>query len=43
MRPGTFKNNISAQKLYLQFTMVFGILADSPQCDDLAAYAEWLL
>ena len=43
MRPGTFKNNISAQKLYLQFTMVFGIPADSPQCDDLAAYAEWLL
>ena len=36
-------NHRSAQKLFLQFTMVFEMATDSLDAEDFAAYAEWLL
>ena len=42
-RPGTLKNHWSAQKLYLQFNMVYQLGPDAPSTDSLAAYTEWLL
>ena len=42
-RPGTRRNLVSAQKLFLQFCLKFGIPMQEPTLDDLSAYVEWLI
>ena len=42
-RPGTRRNMISCQRLYLQFCLVMDIPLETPGVDDLGAFAEWLI
>ena len=42
-RPGTQRNLISSQRLFLQFCFIHNIPIKQPNVDDLGAYVEWLL
>ena len=42
-RPGTVKNYLSSQKLFLQFCLVYAVDVQYPTDLELASYAEWLV
>ena len=43
MRPGTRKNLMSCQTLFVQFCLMYGIPVEAPSIDDVGAFTELLV